>query len=266
MHLHRVPAGAQEIGHDPVPAGSKKTLRMELDSVQRQVPVPNAHDLAVGGPGGDEQIVGQRLAIHAQRVVAGCSEGRGQVSEQFAAVVMDFAGLAVYERSCGNNAAAKGLRDALVTEAHSENRQRIGKVRDDIQAGAGIVRPAGAGRNNDATWVDGTNIFDGDVIIASDCKGRAGLCLANQAHQVVGEGIVIVYYEHHCCRVRLGPELPLDETCVDIAADEPRVLAERGIERDRRFDRADLELFQAAGHAADGLLARWFVNDQLADQ
>ena len=97
VHLRRVPAGVQEIEHYPLPAGGEETLRMELDSVQRQVSVPNAHDLAIDGPGGDEQIVRQRLAIHTQRVVAGCGEGRGQVGEQFATIVVDATGFAVYE-------------------------------------------------------------------------------------------------------------------------------------------------------------------------
>ncbi len=70
---------------------------MELDSVQRQVSVPNAHDLAIGGPGGDEETVRQCLAIHAQRVVAGRDKGRGQIGEQFATTVMDPAGLAMHE-------------------------------------------------------------------------------------------------------------------------------------------------------------------------
>ncbi len=92
---------------------------MELDSVQRQVSVPNAHDLAIGGPGRDEEVSRQCLAIYAQRVVAGRGEGSGQVGEQFATVVMDWAGLAMHERSRRNNVAAKRLREALVTKAHS---------------------------------------------------------------------------------------------------------------------------------------------------
>src|SRR5207244_893992 len=50
----------------------EEALGVELNAVQRPGPVSYSHDLALGGPGGDQEVgVGERLAFDHQAVVAG---------------------------------------------------------------------------------------------------------------------------------------------------------------------------------------------------
>jgi hypothetical protein len=50
----------------------------------------------------------------------------------------------------------------------------------------------------------------------------------------------------------------------NIALDERRALEQPQMERDRRFDRADIELVQRPLHDFDGFLAVFSVGDDLA--
>src|SRR4051812_9027719 len=67
-----------------------------------------------------------------------------------------------------------------------------------------------------------------------------------------GEGLLA---QHH----------PFNETRVDLAADEVRVLHDLELKRDRRLDRGDVEFAEGALHGGDGLGAGGAVDDQLAD-
>ena len=87
---------------------------MELDAVDGMRFVLEAHDLAFFGPGGDVEAIGQRLALHDQRVVAGRLEGVGYASKDAFAGVVDGRGFAVHQAIGADDLAAVDLADEEV--------------------------------------------------------------------------------------------------------------------------------------------------------
>src|SRR5215510_4102041 len=60
----------QEIAQQLVTALTQNRLRVKLHAVPGKALVPHAHDLAVVGPGGDRQRLGQRLTLDDEGMVA----------------------------------------------------------------------------------------------------------------------------------------------------------------------------------------------------
>src|SRR5262249_5113754 len=76
----------------------QEALRVELHAVQRPLAVADAHDLALVGPGADDEVgVGERLALDDQAVVARRLERVGQPREDPLVVVVDRRRLAVHD-------------------------------------------------------------------------------------------------------------------------------------------------------------------------
>ena len=59
-----------------------------------------------------------------------------------------------------NNLPAKGQTDGLMTEAHAKDWHARPKLADHIQRHAGLLRPAGAGRNYDAIMPKGPQLVE----------------------------------------------------------------------------------------------------------
>ena len=95
---------------------------MELHAFQGPGPVAQAHHHPVVGPGRDLRHVGDAVAGHDQRMVAGGGEGLRQAAEDRLAVVVDLRGLAVHELRRAHHLPAEGLAQGLVAEAHPEER------------------------------------------------------------------------------------------------------------------------------------------------
>jgi hypothetical protein len=125
-------------------------FRMELHALDRQRPVPQPHDLAVGGPGGDLEALGQRLALDCQRVIAGGGERARQAGEHADARVLDGGGLAVHQRPGSDHPAAERVADCLVAEADAEDRHPAAEAADHLERDAGLGRRARPGRDADA--------------------------------------------------------------------------------------------------------------------
>src|SRR5690606_11558727 len=80
-------------------------LGVELHAFDVEVAVPDAHDLAVVGPGGELQAVGQGCALDRERMVTNHLEGGRQVGEDARALVVDGIGLAVHHARGAHHAA-----------------------------------------------------------------------------------------------------------------------------------------------------------------
>src|SRR3954451_22205494 len=112
---------------------------MELDALDRQLAVADAHDLAVVAARGDLELVGHRR--RGERVVAADLESLRQSLEDAASVVLDDARLAVQQALRAADLAAERLDDSLMTEADAERRHtRVPHEPDQL-----LGRSAGAG-------------------------------------------------------------------------------------------------------------------------
>ncbi len=93
---------------------------------------------------------GRLFFSHDQRVVARGHEVLRQLAKDRLVVVMDAAGLAVHEVRGANDLAAEGVADGLMTQADAQKRNLAGEAPDDVDADAGILGHARAGRDDDA--------------------------------------------------------------------------------------------------------------------
>ena len=105
---------------------------MELHPFDRQGPVAQAHDLAFGSLGRDLQAGRQRLPLHDQGVVARRLKRVRQIVEDRPAVVLDLGRLSVHQALRADHVAAEGLADALVTQAHAQDRHGPGQALDGL--------------------------------------------------------------------------------------------------------------------------------------
>ena len=87
---------SEEVAQQVLAHRGQERLGVKLHALDRQALVAQSHDLLVPGLGRDFQAVGQAVARHHQRVVAGGLEGVGQPGEQPSLVVEDARGLAVH--------------------------------------------------------------------------------------------------------------------------------------------------------------------------
>ena len=111
----------------------------------------------------------QAVALDDQAVVARGLERRGQAAEDALALVVDGAELAVHDLAGAHHPAAEGLADRLVAEADAEQRRPgLGGGGDQGEADAGLVRGAGAGREQDRRRVERHRRLHVDLVVAAD--------------------------------------------------------------------------------------------------
>ena len=106
------------------PAVGEDRLGVELHALDGKVPVAQSHDRAVLGPGSNLEASRHARLLYDERVVAGGHERVGQPGEDPLAVVAHLGGLAVHHR-VANHPTAENVPDALVPEAHAENRDAL---------------------------------------------------------------------------------------------------------------------------------------------
>ena len=100
---------------------------MELHSHDRKLPVSEPHDLSlrsvlVESPCTGFEAGGNRFRIHDQGVITGRPDRARQHIKHTVAVVVDHGRFTVHHLARMNNPPAKSLRDALVAQAHAEDR------------------------------------------------------------------------------------------------------------------------------------------------
>ena len=172
---------------------------MELHPFHRKLPVTQSHDDAravrFSRFRADLELGRQAFFGHDERVISGRGHGLGRVAEERLAIVFDLAGFAVHKLMGPDHVTPECRANRLMSQADAQHRKLAGKVPDQINADAGLLRRTGAGRDNDAVRTHGFDLRRNDLVIA------AHLYLLPQfsqlLHQVVGKGIVVIENEYH---------------------------------------------------------------------
>ena len=101
----------------------------------------------------------------------------------------------MHEDRRAHHLAAVDLADGLVAEADAEDGDvRAGRL-DQLQADAGLVGRAGAGREHDALGLHLHDIGNGDLVVAEHLAG--GTELAQEVDEVIGEAVVVIDQDEH---------------------------------------------------------------------
>ena len=117
------------------------------------------------------------------------------LAELAAAIVLDRAGFSVHQSFCAYHFSAKSRADRLMAETDSEQRNLAGKVADQFNADAGILRSARSGRNHDPFRPHRFNLVNADLVIAPNLNLSAQF--AQVLTKVVGKRVVVVENEDH---------------------------------------------------------------------
>ena len=100
-------------------------------------------------PGADFQFRRQIFLFDDQRMVAGGRHRHGQALEDAFVVVHDGAGFAMHEMGSAHDFAAESFADGLMSQADAQHGNFSGELANQFDADAGILRSAGAGRDDD---------------------------------------------------------------------------------------------------------------------
>src|SRR5437016_2641750 len=111
------------------------------------------------------------------------------------AIVMDTAGLAVHQGRGAHYFAAECVTNGLMAKTNSQDWYFAGELADDVNANAGILRLAGAGRDHDALRLFRGDLIERDLVVAADFELFAQL--AEELRQVIGKRIVVVDQQDH---------------------------------------------------------------------
>ena len=128
-------------------------------------------------------------------MVADGLEGVGQAREHALAVVVDHGRLAVSDFAGPVNGRAVRVADALVPQAHAQDRQLGTEMPDHVVGDTGLARRAGARRHHDALGLHRLYVLYGCLIVADDLNLRAQF--TQVLVEVVGETVVVVDEEKH---------------------------------------------------------------------
>src|SRR6516164_1098610 len=170
-------------------------FRVKLHAVHGQARVREPHDDAAVGVGSHGELARQACALDHERMVARRLERRIDAAKDAAAVVADLRQFAVHLRRRSHHLAAEGLADRLMAEADAEDRNFLRRLRDQIEADAGLLGRARPGRQHDGVRVGSDHGFARHFVVATDLD--FGAQLTEIVHQVEGEAVIIVDQPDH---------------------------------------------------------------------
>lgn len=123
-------------------------FRMKLHAMYGFGFMHQAHDLTIGGFGGNFKFGGQGRFFNDQGMIAGNRIGMGQTGEDTFTRVCYLGNFAMHGLGCADNVPAKALTYGLMTEADAKQGDIVvGGSLDQAQANPGMVGVAGAGGN-----------------------------------------------------------------------------------------------------------------------
>ena len=180
-----------EVGEQPAAVLGADRLRMELDAPQRALAVGDGHEHAVARARQRLQPPRERLA-HAQRVVANGAEFARDPGEQLRAVVQNGAEAPVHHLGRVHDLRAFNPADALVPEAHSQQRdvRAVYHLRAETEV-ARVIGSPWTGRDDDVVEAEALQLAPVHRIVAEHDRLLA-VDLRQQLEEVVGEGVVVV--------------------------------------------------------------------------
>ena len=109
--------------------------------------------------------------------------------------MVDARELAVHADRRAQHPPAEGLADALVAEADAEQRHPARGLLHQLQADAGLVGVAGAGRDHDRFRLHRQRLVRAQRVVAPDLD--IGPELAQEVHQVVDEAVIVIDQQDH---------------------------------------------------------------------
>lgn len=157
--------------------------------------MPDTHDFAFGGFGGDIEAVREGLALDDERVVADGVERAGDIGKELLLVVEDGRCFAVHHAIVHHDTGAEGMADALVSQADAQQGDSSAEGADDIVGEAGFAWRARAGGDQDLVGMELFDLGESDLVIAADLEGH--LHFAQVLDEIIGEGIVVIDDKHH---------------------------------------------------------------------
>src|SRR5450631_651820 len=183
------------------------TLGMELHAVHRQGGMRETHHQAIAGFGVDGELARHTGAFDHERMIARGVERPVDAAEDAGAGVLDLEHFAVRRRRA-HDFAAERLPDRLMPEADAEDRDRGRGLGDQIEANAGFVRRAGAGREHDGFRFGGDHVGGRNLVVAMDDDVRPQP--AQVMEQVEGEAVVVVDQNDHVFKPAQGLKTTLE--------------------------------------------------------
>src|ERR1035441_3742428 len=191
-----VPGGGEieEILQHQMTVLGGNALGMKLHAVHRQARMRETPHQAIVGFGVNGQFARHAGTFHHQRMIACGVERPVDATEHAGAGVLDLEYFAVRRRRA-HHLAAERLADRLVPEADTEDRNARCGLGDEIEADAGFVRGAGAGRQHDGFRLCGDHVGGRNLVVAVNNDVRPQP--AQVMEQVESEAVVVVDQNDH---------------------------------------------------------------------
>src|SRR5215472_11828066 len=168
---------------------------MELHAFHCRFAMPHSHDLTIVALRGDLEARGQARALNDERVVASGRERILESAEYARAVVLHRGQLAVHHTPRPDDPSPEGLTDRLVTEADAEDWNFTCEALDQWHTDTRFRGRARSRREHDPFWFPGSDLLEGQRIVAIDLHVRPEL--TEILHEVVGKAVVVVDHEQH---------------------------------------------------------------------
>src|SRR5258705_2880356 len=111
------------------------------------------------------------------------------------AAMADLGQLAMHRQGRTHDVAAEGLADRLMAETDAQDRNAAGGLFYQVEADAGLVRGAGAGRQHDRLGLRGEHRVGGRLVVAPDSDLRPQS--AQIMDEVEGEAVIVVDQDDH---------------------------------------------------------------------
>lgn len=174
---------------------------MELDAECWELPVSDSHDftvvVVVVGPRGQFEFVTERRFRHDKAVVPCRLERLAEPLEQARVIVMNHGRLAVHQPVGTDDLSAVDFGDALVAQAHSQQRAHWTEVLNDGFRQAGFAGCAGPGRHDNAFRLQRFDAGDADLVVPFNADFKRTVDLTESLDQVEREGVIVVQHENH---------------------------------------------------------------------
>ena len=168
---------------------------MELHAPDRQSLMAHAHDLAFLGLGCDLEAIRQRVPLDDERMVACRGKGIWHAFEKILTIVLNHRSFAMHHAVIDDDICSKGVTDALMAQANTENRNFLAELSDDVVGETGFVGRTGPGRHEDPLRVQRFSLVQSDLVIPA--YFHLSVQLPEILNEVIREGIVVIDHQDH---------------------------------------------------------------------